>query len=79
MRLMLTRGNENLDPQRAMLVYILIEGMKIKFGQIIVNELFVRTQKKLSALSIPCLITELCRQANVPIIQGVDNKVWATK
>lgn len=56
-----------------------IEGLKINFGQIIVEELFVRENKTSSALLFLCLITELCMQANVSIIQGVDNEIRATR
>lgn len=73
-----TGGDATLDSHRAVLVASLISGLKIDFGQIIDDELFVRAHKVASALPLPCLITELCRQANVPLIRGIDNEVRAT-
>lgn len=65
---MQTGRDVNLDPQRLVLVESLIEGLKIDFVQIIGDEILVRAHKTSSVLAFPCLITELCRQANVPII-----------
>lgn len=41
--------------------------------------MFVRAYKTASTLPILCLIMKLCRQENVSIIRGVENKIWATK
>lgn len=57
----------------------LIEGLKINYGQIIEDELFMRAHKTSSALPFPCLITEPCRQVDVPIFQGINNEFRAIK
>lgn len=54
-------GDANLDSRRAVLVASLVDGLKIDFGHIIVNELFVRAHKVEGALLFLCLIMELCR------------------
>lgn len=59
-----TRGDDKLDNQRAVFLTNMIEG-----------KMFVRSHKKTSALLFPYLITELCRQENVPIIRGVDSEI----
>ena len=61
LRLMLTGGDANLDSHQAMLIANLISRLKIDFGQIIFDEIFVRAHKVASALPFPCLITELCK------------------
>lgn len=40
-----TRINANLDLHQSVSISRLIEGLKINFSQIIVDELFIRTQK----------------------------------
>lgn len=67
-----------MDSHRALLVASLIFRLKIDFGKIIADELFVRAHKVASALSFPFFIMEFYRQANVPFIRGIDNEVQAT-
>lgn len=74
LRLMLTEGDDKLKNQRAVLVASMIEGLNIDFGHIIADELFIRAHKMKSTLPFPCLIIEMCRQANVPLLRGVDNE-----
>lgn len=57
----------------------LMEGIKVNFVQLIIDELFVRDYKTSSALPFSCLIIELCRLANLLIINGVNNELKATK
>lgn len=45
----------------------------------IVDEIFVRDHKIVSAFPFPFLIMELCRVANVPIIIGVENEIKEMK
>lgn len=77
LRLMPIGGDDRLEGTRAVLVASLIEGYTIDFGHIIADELFFRARKTHTALPFPCLITELCRRANVSLISGVDNEVPA--
>lgn len=72
---MLIGVDANLDNQRVVLVASMIEGLKIDFVHIIDDEIFISDQKMASLLPFPCLIMELCRQANIPLLRGVDNKV----
>lgn len=58
-----------------MLVASLIEWLKVDFGQIIDDAIFIHAQKMANVLPSICLIIELCRQANIPIIRRVDNKI----
>lgn len=48
------------------------------FGQMIVDELFVRAYKTSRVFPIPCLIIKLYKLAKVLIIAGVDNNVKET-
>lgn len=45
-----TDGDANFDLKRAILVSSLIEGLKVNFGQSIIEELFVRAYKTTSKL-----------------------------
>lgn len=56
-----TEGDANLDSHRAVLVASLVARLKINFGQIITDELFVQAHKVASALSFSCLIMKLCK------------------
>lgn len=66
-------GDANLCSHRAVLVTSLVDWLKINFGRIITDKLFVHAYKVVSALPFSCLIMKLCRQENVPLIRGVDN------
>lgn len=71
-------GDANLEIQRAVIVDALIEGRKVDFNDTIANKLFAHTHKTSSALQFSCLITEFCRWANMPLINGVYNEVRAS-
>lgn len=73
-----TGGEANLEIQRVVMVVALIEGLKIDFGHTIADEMFARAYKTSNALPFPCLITKLCRRANVPLISEVHNEVRAS-
>lgn len=68
LRLMPIEGDTHLDKHRAILVASLIVGLKIDFGQIIAEEIFVRAHRVSSVLPFSYLIMKLCRQANMPLI-----------
>lgn len=70
-----TREDAYLDNKKAVLVASIIDGLKINFGQIIADEIFVRAHKIARALPFSCLITDICWQANVPIIKRMDNEI----
>lgn len=70
-----TGGDPNLENQRVVLVASMIERLKNNFGHIIIDELFVNAHKTASALTFLCLIMELYRKDNVPLLMGVDNDV----
>lgn len=72
-----TRGDDRLESTRAVIVVDLIKWLTVDFGHIISEELFFRAHKTHTALPFPCLITELCKKENVPLISGVDNEVPA--
>lgn len=61
-----------------MLVTAFIEGYAVDFGLLIAGEMFFRAHKTRTALPFPCLITELCKRANVPLTSGIDNEVPAS-
>lgn len=77
LKLMLTGVDANLDNQRKVLVASMIDGLNIEFGHIIIDKIFIHTHKTAKALPFLYLITKLCRQANVTILKGVDDKVQA--
>lgn len=62
-------GSANLETQKAVLVAILVKGIKVNFGQV-----FMRDHKIAIALFFPCIIIELCKLAMVLIITGVNNR-----
>lgn len=70
-----TGGDANINPQRVILVTILMEGPKDNFGQVISNELFMRAYKTSRALPFPYVIIELCKLVKMLIISGLDNEV----
>lgn len=75
LRLMPTGGDVNLELQKAVLIFGLIDGLKINFGHILTNEVFARAHRTTSVLPFLCLIMKLCRKANVPLLKGVDNEI----
>lgn len=79
LQLILTCRDANLDLQRIVIVSSLLEGLKINFCKVIVDELFVRACKIASVFLFPYIITKLCKLTKVPIISGVDNKVGEMK
>ncbi|MCD9643974.1 hypothetical protein HAX54_031886 [Datura stramonium] len=48
-------------------------------GVVIVDEINGRATKLSTSLSLPCWITQLCREAQVPILVGRDVEMPATK
>lgn len=72
-----TGGDAHLDLQKMVLFANSIDGLKINFGYTIVDQLFFCAHKTAFALPFSCLIMELCKWDNVPLLKGVDNEVQA--
>ncbi|MCE2055075.1 hypothetical protein HAX54_041893 [Datura stramonium] len=73
------RGDNTLDEDRAVLVASLMSGFPLYMGVIITEEMNYREVKLSTSLHFPCLITQLCREAHVPILVGIDVETYATK
>ncbi|MCE0481884.1 hypothetical protein HAX54_040062 [Datura stramonium] len=51
----------------------------LNMGEIIAEEINCRVMKLSISLPFPCLITQLCREAHVPILARIDVEIYATK
>lgn len=61
LQLMPIQRDSNQDELRVVVVYSMIEGFKINFGQIIIDKIHIMTHKTAISLIIFYLVTELCR------------------
>ncbi|KAK8533935.1 hypothetical protein V6N12_047337 [Hibiscus sabdariffa] len=64
--IMPTSHNQTVDKTRLVLINAIITGTKFNVGQIIVEKLSEACNTNQAIIAIPCLITALCRTANVP-------------
>ncbi|MCD9639400.1 hypothetical protein HAX54_023912 [Datura stramonium] len=51
----------------------------LNMGVIITKEINRKVVRLSTSLSFPCLISQLCREAHVPILAGIDMEKYATK
>ncbi|KAL4332001.1 hypothetical protein GQ457_07G006700 [Hibiscus cannabinus] len=64
--IMPTSHNQTVDKKRLVLMNAIIDGTKFNVGQIIADELSEACRTNHAILSCPCLISALCRAAQVP-------------
>ncbi|MCE3050706.1 hypothetical protein HAX54_047913 [Datura stramonium] len=72
------REDNTLAEVRAVLVANLMSEFPLNMGVIIAKEINWRVVKLSTSLPFPCLITQLCREAHVPILAGKDVETYAT-
>lgn len=72
LKLMPIGRDSNLDKLRLSVVTNVMVGFKINIVQIITNELHAQMHKTSISLLFPCLVTKLCKLANVPILSEFD-------
>lgn len=71
-----TGGDDRLEINRDVIVTALIDRLIVDFSHIITDDFFTRAHRTTTALPFPYLITDLCWQANIPLISEIDNEVW---
>ena len=72
-------GNNILRDDRAILVTSFMANHKLNFGEILSEEIKILVSRSDTAYPFPCLITRLCRVANVPNIVGLEEELLAKK
>ncbi|KAL4313075.1 hypothetical protein GQ457_01G022310 [Hibiscus cannabinus] len=64
-----TSHNQTVDRERMVLIHSIINGTKFNVGQVIAQELSETCRTNRAIHSFPCLISALCRAAEVPTRQ----------
>ncbi|MCE5166567.1 hypothetical protein HAX54_021950 [Datura stramonium] len=67
-----TGGDNILGEDRVVLVASLMLRFPLNIGNIILDEMRARATKFSTSLLFPCLLTRLCKEAHVPILDGID-------
>ncbi|KAK9007229.1 hypothetical protein V6N11_051058 [Hibiscus sabdariffa] len=65
--LMPTSHNQTVDRTRLLLINTIMTGFRVNVGEILANELAVHCANDKGILAFPCLVSNLCRRANVPM------------
>ncbi|KAK8684029.1 hypothetical protein V6N13_040066 [Hibiscus sabdariffa] len=68
--LMPTSHNQTVDRTRLLLIHTILTGYKVNIGEIIAKELAAHCANDKGVLAFPCLISDLCRRANVPMFDN---------
>lgn len=68
-----TAGYNILGDDAIVLVEILVDKIHTVLREIISDEIKIRVSRPYTTYSFPCLITKLCRVANVLEVVGVDD------
>ncbi|KAK8984868.1 hypothetical protein V6N11_064414 [Hibiscus sabdariffa] len=65
--LMPTSHNQTVDRTRLLLINTIMSGFRVNIGEILANELAAHCANDKGILAFPCLVSDLCRRANVPM------------
>ncbi|KAK9028801.1 hypothetical protein V6N11_025941 [Hibiscus sabdariffa] len=65
--LMPTFHNQTVDRTRLLLINTIMTGFRVNVGEILANELAAHCANDKGILAFPCLVSNLCRRANVPM------------
>ncbi|KAK8628513.1 hypothetical protein V6N13_009100 [Hibiscus sabdariffa] len=65
--LMPTSHNQTVDRTRLLLIHTIMTGYRVNVGEILANELAAHCANDKGILAFPCLVSDLCRRANVPM------------
>ncbi|KAL4384542.1 hypothetical protein GQ457_15G018660 [Hibiscus cannabinus] len=65
--LMPTSHNQTVDRMRLLLINTIMTGFRVNVGEILAKELAAHCANDKGILAFPCLISDLCRMANVPM------------
>ncbi|KAK8975567.1 hypothetical protein V6N11_055715 [Hibiscus sabdariffa] len=65
--LMPTSHNQTVDRTRLLLIHTIMTGFRVNVGEILANELAAHCANDKGILASPCLVSNLCRRANVPM------------
>ncbi|KAK9037009.1 hypothetical protein V6N11_021932 [Hibiscus sabdariffa] len=68
--LMPTSHNQTVDRTRLLLIHTIMTGYRVNVGEILANELAAHCANNKGILAFPCLVSDLCRRAAVPTIDG---------
>lgn len=68
-----------LGDNRAVLFTSFVSKLKLNFGEIIAKEIKIHVLRSDIVYPFPCLITKLCREANVPKIIGLEEEILEKK
>ncbi|MCE5166306.1 hypothetical protein HAX54_017258, partial [Datura stramonium] len=71
--------DNNFAEDRAVLVANLMSRFPLNMRAIIAKEIMCSAVKLSISLPFPCLITQLCREAHIPILVRIDVETYATK
>ncbi|KAK8621672.1 hypothetical protein V6N13_081105 [Hibiscus sabdariffa] len=61
-----TSHNQTVDRTRLVLIHTIIRGYRVNVGEILAKELAAACSNDKGILAFPCLISALCRRADVP-------------
>ncbi|KAK8663284.1 hypothetical protein V6N13_083107 [Hibiscus sabdariffa] len=70
LNLMPTSHNQTVDRTRLLLIHTIMTGYRVNVGEILANELVAHCANDKGILAFPCLVSDLCRRAAVPTIDG---------
>ncbi|KAK8676049.1 hypothetical protein V6N13_034103 [Hibiscus sabdariffa] len=65
--LMPTSHNQTVDRTRLLLIHTIMTGYRVNVVEILANELAAHCANDKGILAFPCLVSDLCRRANVPM------------
>ncbi|KAK8659850.1 hypothetical protein V6N13_030042 [Hibiscus sabdariffa] len=68
--LMPTFHNQTVDRTRLLLIHTIMTGFRVNVGEILANELAAHCANDKGILAFPCLVSNLCRRANVPMFDS---------
>ncbi|KAK9036816.1 hypothetical protein V6N11_021743 [Hibiscus sabdariffa] len=68
--LMPTSHNQTVDRTRLLLIHTIMTGYRVNVGEILANELAAHCANDKGILAFPCLVSDLCRRANVPMFDN---------
>ncbi|KAK8698105.1 hypothetical protein V6N13_114236 [Hibiscus sabdariffa] len=62
-----TSHNQTVDRMRLLFINTIMMGFRVNVGEILANELAAHCANDKGILAFPCLVSNLCRRANVPM------------
>ncbi|MCD7450009.1 hypothetical protein HAX54_002886 [Datura stramonium] len=73
------QGDNTLAEDKVVLVAHLIFGFPLIMGALVAEEMHCRAVKSSTSLPFLCLLTQLCREAHVLVLGGINLETYATK